>query len=80
VSDITQGKQRRFAVARMAEFFLADVQNSLGPFLAPISLRSGWNPGRCGLCPDFWTVWSSRDADSRGTVIDAVHRKRGCLR
>jgi hypothetical protein len=34
-------------------FFLADVQTGLGPFLAAYLASSGWNPGRVGYALTF---------------------------
>ncbi|HXM68145.1 MAG TPA: hypothetical protein VN911_15550 [Candidatus Acidoferrum sp.] len=48
LSDATQGKHRSLRWLEWLNFFLADVQTGLGPFLAAYLASSGWNPGRVG--------------------------------
>ncbi len=48
MSDTTQGKHRNLRSLEWLNFFLADVQTGLGPFLAAYLASSGWNPGRVG--------------------------------
>jgi len=60
-------------------FFLADVQTGLGPFLAAYLASSGWNPGRVGYALTFGGLISVVMQTPGGAVIDAVHRKRALL-
>ncbi len=60
-------------------FFLADVQTGLGPFLAAYLASSGWNPGRVGYVLTFGGLVSVAMQTPAGAVIDAVHRKRALL-
>ncbi len=45
---IPSGRQSGAACGRLAwlNFFLADVQTGLGPFIAAYLASSGWNPGK----------------------------------
>jgi MFS family permease len=60
-------------------FFLADVQTGLGPFLAAYLASSGWNPGRVGYALTFGGLVALAMQTPAGAVIDAVHRKRALL-
>jgi MFS family permease len=60
-------------------FFLADVQTGLGPFLAAYLASSGWNPSRVGYALTFGGLVSVAMQTPAGAVIDAVHRKRAIL-
>jgi MFS family permease len=60
-------------------FFLADVQTGLGPFLAAYLASSGWNPGRVGYALTFGGLVGVAMQTPAGAVIDAVRRKRTLL-
>jgi hypothetical protein len=53
VSDAKLGKQRSLHALEWLNFFLADVQTGLGPFLAAYLASSGWNPGCVGYALTF---------------------------
>lgn len=57
-------------------FFLADIQTGVGPFLAAYLATTGWNPGRVGLALTFGGVVTVALQTPAGAVIDSVHRKR----
>jgi MFS family permease len=57
-------------------FFLADVQTGLGPFLAAYLAASGWNPGRVGYVLTFGGLVTVAMQTPAGAVVDSVHRKR----
>src|SRR6266403_258935 len=79
VSDTTQGKHRSLWSLEWLNFFLADVQTGLGPFLAAYLASSGWNPGRVGYALTFGGLVAVAMQTPAGAVIDAVHRKRALL-
>lgn len=79
MSDATQGKQLSLRAVQWLNFFLADVQTGLGPFLAAYLASSGWNPGRVGYALTFGGLVSVAMQTPAGGVIDAVHRKRAVL-
>ena len=43
------GKKQSIRGLEQTNFFLADVQTGLGPFLAAYLAGAGWNPGRVGI-------------------------------
>jgi MFS family permease len=79
VGDATQEKQPSLRSLEWLNFFLADVQTGLGPFLAAYLASSGWNPGRVGYALTFGGLVSVAMQTPAGAVIDAVHRKRALL-
>ena len=60
-------------------FFLADVQTGLGPFLAAYLASSGWNAGSVGYVLTFGGLVGVAMQTPAGAVIDAVHGKRTLL-
>ena len=76
MSGTTQGKQRSLRSLEWLNFFLADVQTGLGPFLAAYLASSGWNPARVGYALTFGSLVAVAMQTPAGAVIDAVHRKR----
>src|SRR6202167_4571946 len=76
VSDTTPGKQRSLRSLEWLNFFLADVQTGLGPFLAAYLASSGWNPGRVGYALTFGGLVTVAVQTPAGAVVDAARRKR----
>jgi predicted MFS family arabinose efflux permease len=60
-------------------FFLADVQTSLGPFLAAYLASSGWSAGKVGYLLTFGGLVTVAMQTPAGAVVDQVHRKRTVL-
>jgi MFS family permease len=74
-----QVQQRSLRSLQWLNFFLADVQTGLGPFLAAYLASSGWNPERVGYALTFGGLVTVAMQTPAGAVIDAVHRKRALL-
>ena len=79
MSDTAPGKQRSVRALEWLNFFLADVQTGLGPFLAAYLASSGWNPSSVGYVLTFGGLVGVAMQTPAGAVIDAVHRKRTLL-
>jgi MFS family permease len=79
VTNSTHSKLRSLRSLEWLNFFLADVQTGLGPFLAAYLASSGWNPGRVGYALTFGGLVTVAMQTPAGAVIDAVHRKRTLL-
>jgi MFS family permease len=60
-------------------FFLADVQTGLGPFLAAYLAAGGWTPGNVGLVLSLGGIVTVALQTPAGGVVDAVRRKRATL-
>jgi predicted MFS family arabinose efflux permease len=78
---ITQGRETRRSVRALEwlNFFLADVQTGLGPFLAAYLSSSGWNPGKIGMALSLGGVITVALQTPAGGVVDASRHKRGIL-
>src|SRR5467141_2739698 len=79
VSNSLQGKYRSLRSLEWLNFFLADVQTGLGPFLAAYLASNGWHPDRVGFALTFGGLVTVALQTPAGAAIDAVHRKRTLL-
>jgi MFS family permease len=77
--DARRASQRSLRSLEWLNFFLADVQTGLGPFLAAYLASSGWNPGQVGYVLTFGGLVGVAMQTPAGAVIDALHRKRTLL-
>jgi hypothetical protein len=68
--------EAQLARARVAEFFLADVQPGLGPFVAAYPAASSWAPNRVGYALTFGGLVTFALQTPAGAAINAVRRKR----
>ncbi len=57
-------------------FFLADVQTGLGPFLAAYLAGSGWEPGRVGIALTIGGVITVALQAPAGAIVDQVRSKK----
>jgi len=57
-------------------FFLADVQTGLGPFVAAYLASSGWNPASVGYALTFGGLVTVATQTPAGAIVDAARRKR----
>jgi predicted MFS family arabinose efflux permease len=57
-------------------FFVADVQTGLGPFLAAYLAAGGWNPSRVGFALTFGGLVTVALQTPAGAIIDASRNKR----
>lgn len=75
-----QPQQRRsLRSIQWLNFFLADVQTGLGPFLAAYLAAYGWNAGSVGYVLTFGGLVTVAMQTPAGAVVDSVHRKRALL-
>src|ERR1700744_6509933 len=77
--SLSHNQSRSLRAIQWLNFFLADVQTGLGPFLAAYLASSGWNPGRVGYVLTFGGLVTVAMQTPAGAAIDAVHRKRALL-
>ena len=57
-------------------FFVADVQTGLGPFLAAYLAAGGWDPSRVGFALTFGGLVTVALQTPAGAIIDAARNKR----
>ena len=61
---------------QLTNFFLADVQTGLGPFLAAYLAGAGWAPARVGMALTLGGVVSVLLQTPAGAIVDRVRSKR----
>ena len=76
MKDCVQGNKRSLRFLEWLNFFLADVQTGLGPFVAAYLASSGWNPGSVGYALTFGGLVTVVMQTPAGAIVDAVRRKR----
>lgn len=74
--DTAQEKNRSLKALEATNFFLADVQTGLGPFLAAYLAGAGWEPGRVGVVLTLGGIISVILQTPAGAVVDRVRSKR----
>jgi MFS family permease len=79
VNDRRRERQGTVRPLEWLNFFLADVQTGLGPFLAAYLASSEGNPGSVGYVLTFGGLVGVAMQTPAGAVIDAVHSKRTLL-
>ncbi len=75
-TDVDSGKKRSLRALEATNFFLADVQTGLGPFLAAYLAGAGWEPGRVGMALTVGGIITVILQAPAGAVVDQVRSKR----
>ena len=77
--DHPTGQTRSLHALESTNFFLADVQTGLGPFLAAYLAGSGWQPGRVGLALTLGGLVTVLLQTPAGALVDRLRSKRAIL-
>ena len=72
----TSEKEGSLKALQATNFFLADVQTGLGPFLAAYLADAGWEPGRVGVALTLGGIITVILQTPAGAVVDGVRSKR----
>lgn len=72
-------KKHSLRALQATNFFLADVQTGLGPFLAAYLAGAGWGAGRVGYVLTLGGVITVLLQTPPGAIVDRVHSKRMIL-
>jgi MFS family permease len=76
----TQTVSKRDQVALYAvNFFMADMEAGMGPFLGVLLQSRGWSTGAIGAVITSGAVVGMLAVAPAGAVVDATRRKRGCV-
>ena len=75
--EFATGTKNRRALEWL-NFFVADVQTGLGPFLAAYLAANGWNPERLGVFLTLGGLIPIAFQIPAGGAVDAIRSKRGC--
>jgi MFS family permease len=76
LSASLSARRRSLRAVEWLNFFLADVQTGLGPFLAAYLAASGWNPARVGFALTFGGLTTVALQTPAGAIVDAARNKR----
>jgi len=74
--SLLTGKTHSRRALEATNFFLADVQTGLGPFLAAYLAGAGWQPGRVGVALTVGGLVTVLLQTPAGAVVDRVRAKR----
>src|SRR6202789_4468830 len=75
-STISPEKKKSIHALEATNFFLADVQTGLGPFLAAYLAGAGWDPGRVGMALTIGGIITVVLQTPTGAVVDQLRSKR----
>jgi MFS family permease len=73
---IDSNKGQSLHALEATNFFLADVQTGLGPFLAAYLAGEGWEPGRVGLALSLGGIITVLLQTPAGALVDQLRSKR----
>lgn len=79
VTGASPARRRTLWSIQWLNFFLADVQTGLGPFLAAYLASRHWDAENIGYALTFGGLVTVAMQTPAGAAVDAVHRKRGLL-
>ncbi len=74
--DMDSGKKQSIHALEATNFFLADVQTGLGPFLAAYLAGAGWQPGRVGIALTIGGIVTVALQIPAGAIVDQLRSKR----
>ena len=72
-------KKKSVHALEAANFFLADVQTGLGPFLAAYLAGAGWEPGRVGMALTIGGIITVVLQAPAGAIVDQLRSKKMIL-
>lgn len=76
---IVRDKKKSVHALEATNFFLADVQTGLGPFLAAYLAGAGWEPWRVGVALTVGGIISVLLQVPAGAIVDQLRSKRSIL-
>ena len=79
VAKLEPGRTKTLHCLQWLNFFLADVQTGLGPFVAAYLASSGWNAGSVGYALTFGGLVTVAMQTPAGAIVDASHRKKALV-
>jgi MFS family permease len=75
-AEKTSEKKHSLHALESTNFFLADVQTGLGPFLAAYLAGAGWKPGRVGMALTLGGIITVILQTPAGAIVDRARSKR----
>jgi MFS family permease len=74
--EVDPSKKESVHALEATNFFLADVQTGLGPFLAAYLAGAGWEPGRVGMALTIGGIITVVLQAPAGAIVDQLRSKR----
>src|ERR1700761_6950197 len=78
-TDVDSDKKGSIRALEATNFFLADVQTGLGPFLAAYLAGAGWQPGSVGVALSVGGIITVALQMPAGAIVDEIRSKRSIL-
>ena len=75
-TEVDPGKKGSIRALEATNFFLADVQTGLGPFLAAYLAAAGWEPSRVGVALTIGGIITVVLQAPAGALVDQLRSKR----
>src|SRR6201995_3281758 len=75
-TEIDPDKKGSIRALEATNFFLADVQTGLGPFLAAYLAGAGWQPGRVGVALTVGGIITVVLQAPAGAMVDQIRSKK----
>jgi MFS family permease len=75
-AEVDPEKKGSIRALEATNFFLADVQTGLGPFLAAYLAGAGWEPGRVGMALTIGGIITVVLQTPAGAIVDQLRSKR----
>jgi len=79
VAESPADKRQSLRALKASNFFLADVQTGLGPFIAAYLAGAGWQPGQVGIALSVGGVVTVLLQTPAGAIVDRLRSKRAIL-
>jgi len=76
---IAPEKKRSLRALLATNFFLADAQTGLGPFLAAYLASTGWSLGRVGVAPTAGGIVTLPLQTPPGLIVEPVRSRRALV-
>src|SRR6201990_1968428 len=73
---LSESKTSSLRALEWLNFFVADVQTGLGPFIAAYLASAGWNAAHVGYALTFGGLVTVAMQTPAGAIVDAARRKR----
>ncbi|BBX72160.1 MFS transporter [Mycobacterium shinjukuense] len=67
------------AALQTVNFFMADMEAGMGPFLGVLLASRGWTTGAIGAVITLGAIVGMVAVGPAGALVDATHRKRACV-
>ncbi|ORV45187.1 MFS transporter [Mycobacterium conspicuum] len=78
-ASMPQARARDRAALQAVNFFMADMEAGMGPFLGVLLASRGWSTGTIGAVITLGAIVGMLTVGPAGALVDATSRKRACV-